>query len=586
LGSRDAVVLRRGLVELAPAARLETDVERFEAGDESAYGGELLPDDRYEEWAVGPRERLRERRRELLRATGRWTDVLQEDPADEEAHRELMRAAASAGDRPAAARQFRSLRDELARLGLQPSAATIALYAEIARGPAVHDVLRLDDAVEGRDRELAVVRDAMRAAAGGRGNALLLLGDPGMGKTRIAEVVLADGERRGWHTLRGVAHDEEGPVAYGPVVEALEPLLLARPDLVAGLADRTQEVLGLLSPAMPRGADDTEARAAERHELLAGLGQLLAAAARERGVVVVLEDLHGADQATLHVVHYLARVARRERMLLVVSARPGEASPGFVRLRASLRERRAAVDVVLALLPASATRRIAGRAAQRSLPEQTAGAIEAAAAGNPFFAQELAAAVDPTGRVRVPEQLQICSTPGLPGCRPRPRRSFPCSPSCRTGSAPRNSPRWRESKGVSRPLRSTPACAPGSSSAPSMACAFGIRCCATPLAGGSPPSGSPAPTPTPPWRWPRVARRRSGSRTTGSRRAGAARPCRCWRRRPAVRPRSARTRTASAGSSRRSSTQTRATAPSCSPCSAICASPPAIAARRRPSTRR
>src|SRR5919197_1256948 len=55
LGDRGAIVLRGGAVELAPTAEVITDVERFEGGDDSAYGGELLPDDAYEEWTLGPR---------------------------------------------------------------------------------------------------------------------------------------------------------------------------------------------------------------------------------------------------------------------------------------------------------------------------------------------------------------------------------------------------------------------------------------------------------------------------------------------------------------------------------------------------
>ena len=70
---------------------MTTDVERFERGDDSAYGGELLPDERYEEWTPSTRERLRERQLALLRSEEeRWDDVLREDPADE-AHRALMR---------------------------------------------------------------------------------------------------------------------------------------------------------------------------------------------------------------------------------------------------------------------------------------------------------------------------------------------------------------------------------------------------------------------------------------------------------------------------------------------------------------
>src|SRR5205085_2509172 len=114
LGDRGAVALRGGVVELAPAAEVSTDVERFEHGDDSAYGGQLLPDERYEEWTLGQRARLRERRLAALRSQGRWEEVLREDAADEEAHRALMRRRVASGDRPAAARQFRLLGDELA----------------------------------------------------------------------------------------------------------------------------------------------------------------------------------------------------------------------------------------------------------------------------------------------------------------------------------------------------------------------------------------------------------------------------------------------------------------------------------------
>src|SRR3954451_11416928 len=65
LGARGAIVLRAGMAELAPDAEVTTDVERFERGEESAYGGDLLPDDPYATWALGARARLRRRRLDL-----------------------------------------------------------------------------------------------------------------------------------------------------------------------------------------------------------------------------------------------------------------------------------------------------------------------------------------------------------------------------------------------------------------------------------------------------------------------------------------------------------------------------------------
>src|SRR3954452_4855196 len=124
LGDREAVVLRAGIVELAPRAEVTTDVERFEGGDDGAYTGDLLPDDAYETWTQGPRDRLRERRLAALRPQERWEEVLELEPGDEEAHRALMRRRAASGDLAGAARQFRLLRAALAQLGAEPSDET------------------------------------------------------------------------------------------------------------------------------------------------------------------------------------------------------------------------------------------------------------------------------------------------------------------------------------------------------------------------------------------------------------------------------------------------------------------------------
>src|SRR5690349_12748552 len=135
LGDRSAIVIRSGVVELAPEAEVITDVERFENGDVDAYRGDLLPDEPYAEWTLGARAALGERRLAVMRAQGRWEEVLQEDPADEEAHRALMRRRAASGDRAGAARQFRVLREELSRLGIEPSEQTLSLQRELTRGP-------------------------------------------------------------------------------------------------------------------------------------------------------------------------------------------------------------------------------------------------------------------------------------------------------------------------------------------------------------------------------------------------------------------------------------------------------------------
>ncbi|MFL5829980.1 MAG: AAA family ATPase, partial [Solirubrobacteraceae bacterium] len=362
LGDREAVVLRGGMAELAPDAEVIVDVERFEGGDDSAYGGELLPDEVYEEWTLGPRARLRERRLTVMRSQGRWEEVLQVDAADEEAHRALMRRHVASGDRPAAARQFRLLRDELSRLGGEPSEATLALQRELIRGPAVRAARRLHATVEGRERELGSALGALRRVAGGDGGALLVTGALGIGKTRLVEAVLADAEELGFHTLRGAAHEEQGRAPYAPLVEALDPLAFRRPELVGALTDSAQVALSRLLPSVRPPAGPAE-EVVDRHRVFSAVAQLLVHAASERGVALAIDDLNAADEATVALVHFLARSAAGERLLVVAGMRD-EALPNAPRfVRSSLLERGAAVEVALGPLDRAALAAVAQRAA-------------------------------------------------------------------------------------------------------------------------------------------------------------------------------------------------------------------------------
>ena len=144
---------------------------------------------------------------------------------------------------------------------------------------------------------------------------------------------------------------------------------------------------------------------AKRHHVFAAIAQLVQAAARERGAVMALEDLHASDASTLLLALYLSRVGRDAPMLLVMTARHGEASPELGRLRAGLREQRAGAEIVLGPLARPALAEIAERVAGRPLGAATSHAIAAGAAGNPFFVEELAATVDDRGGVHVPEHV-------------------------------------------------------------------------------------------------------------------------------------------------------------------------------------
>src|SRR6478672_2495865 len=133
----DSVVLAGEMVALLPDADVLIDACTFQAAAESALSardavaagvaadldrGDLLPEDPYEAWAQGARDRLRTLYLEVLRLAGRWEMLTTADPTDERAHLELIAALARRGDRRAALRQFERLERALrSELGVAPS---------------------------------------------------------------------------------------------------------------------------------------------------------------------------------------------------------------------------------------------------------------------------------------------------------------------------------------------------------------------------------------------------------------------------------------------------------------------------------
>jgi DNA-binding SARP family transcriptional activator/predicted negative regulator of RcsB-dependent stress response len=147
LAGEQSIAVKAGSVELWPTAEVETDVERFEEASAVAfstrtadafhlaanlYSGELLPDDRSEPWSEEPRRALRETYLRVLRGAGMWDRILEAEPTDEQAHRELMHAYLEAGNRHSAIKQFERLREVLREeLGVGPDPLSVALYEKV-----------------------------------------------------------------------------------------------------------------------------------------------------------------------------------------------------------------------------------------------------------------------------------------------------------------------------------------------------------------------------------------------------------------------------------------------------------------------
>jgi DNA-binding CsgD family transcriptional regulator/tetratricopeptide (TPR) repeat protein len=226
----------------------------------------------------------------------------------------------------------------------------------------------------GRVRELAELGRALDAARAGRGTAVLVAGEAGIGKTRLASELAARARDAGFEVLLGRSIDLVGTeLPYQPFVEALRPL--------GGLP----HVDGPTAGSQLQVFQDTTALLGDR-----------AAAAP---LLLVLEDLHWADASTLDLVVFLAHNLRDRRVLLLGTCRADEpASAGRVR-RLADGVRRSGSALVLELGPLRDEELAALLVVHAGVPPPAAltDAIVARSEGNPFFAEELLAAAGDQG---------------------------------------------------------------------------------------------------------------------------------------------------------------------------------------------
>ena len=247
----------------ASAASAQAHLERAA----ELYQGQLFPEC-YDDWVLPERERLHqmalgalerlvdhlEGGANLAAALERARRLLLLDPLRESTSLSLMRLHQLQGQRAAALRVYHqhaaTLRDELA---VEPSPAMLAAYAQLtSAGPAVPsapDPLANRFPIVGREAEQARMRSMWQTAAQGRPYLLVLEGEAGLGKTRLAEDVLAWAERQGAAAAVARCYAAEGDLAYAPVTawlrsDAIRPRLARLDDIwLAEVARLLPEVL-------------------------------------------------------------------------------------------------------------------------------------------------------------------------------------------------------------------------------------------------------------------------------------------------------------------------------------------------------
>jgi DNA-binding CsgD family transcriptional regulator len=247
----------------------------------------------------------------------------------------------------------------------------------------------------GRAEELQRLETALAEAADGRGSTVLIAGEAGIGKTRLASELGERAREAGATVLSGRCIDLVGSgLPYLPLVEALRPLrgspaladfdrsLQELPRLVPELTEAPE-----LAPAHPR---DPDSQLLLFEEMLAVLEHL----GTEAPVVLIVEDLHWADGSTLDLVSFLAHAAREHRLLLVATYRSDEieSESSLRRLVAELLRAREAAALTLEPLGRDEVARLLGRIAEARVPAGLVDEIYERSEGNPFFAEELLAA--------------------------------------------------------------------------------------------------------------------------------------------------------------------------------------------------
>jgi hypothetical protein len=179
----------------------------------------------------------------------------------------------------------------------------------------------------GRERELAELRSALDGAETGHGALALLVGEPGIGKTRLASAFTDEATTRGARVTWGRAWEAGGAPAYWPWIEALRPFVTdAAATLTEPQRDRIVPLARLLPELAALGAPPPRLDAGqERFRLFDAVAAFLSHVAREHALVVVLDDLHAADLGTLALLHFMARGIHAGRIVLVGTYRDVEA---------------------------------------------------------------------------------------------------------------------------------------------------------------------------------------------------------------------------------------------------------------------
>jgi tetratricopeptide (TPR) repeat protein len=290
--------------------------------------------------------------------------------------------------------RFATAKDVAAVLTQSPEAA--AIPAPAGASAALGGLVR--GRMVGRESEIDALRRSWSEASLGRGGMVVVSGEPGSGKTRLARELIDYACITGGAVLSGGCYELEAATPYLPFVEALRSWVHASSD------DELRNAVGDSGAELARLAPELASRIGpfpdgpalsapeERLRLYDGIARCLFHLAEPSGLLLFIDDLQWADQASLSLLHYLVRLVGRERLLILGCYRDTEldrAHPLAEALDLWNRER-AAVRVHLGRLdPDGTSAMLAVLLGDEYLSKDFCADIHRETEGNPFFVEEV-----------------------------------------------------------------------------------------------------------------------------------------------------------------------------------------------------
>ena len=447
----DAIAGDRQGWRFVAGARVEVDLDEAErlAGEaEARLGGEpalalaaaeralalggrgpFLADEPDADWAMAARRetgRLAARARRLAweaalavgepaRALAHARAATAADPLDEPAWRAVMRANAAAGEPAAALAAYERLRQTLAsELGTDPSPESQTLHLAVLRGApgteeaeaatsAARGLVPSDPGFVGREVEFAELAAAWKEAVGGRPGVVLVLGEAGIGKTRLVGAVAELAGATGGLVVQARCYEAERSLFLQPIAEAVRAAALALPPgRVAAAAGDAAGTLAELVPDLRRLLDlpgyERAPAELQRRRSFEAVAAFVRGLAAQQPLLLAVDDLHLAGASTLELLHFLLRRLHGDRVLVLAGVRAEEGAEAL----AALADAGPALE--LGPLPAAAVAELARHFGVADL----AGPVLERARGHTLFTVESLRAAAEGGRDRaaVPASLR------------------------------------------------------------------------------------------------------------------------------------------------------------------------------------